>query len=171
MAAAKRGEAGSLAILAERQIAGRGREGRSWVGAPGNLFVSVLLRSPGAPPGACWAELAGVALFDAVAAAAGAAGLSLKHPNDLLLRGAKLGGLLVDTALSAEGALDWVVIGAGVNIAHAPTLADRRTAALGAGIAPEALAAGFARELQRGLDAGWVRVHAVWAERTGMVVA
>lgn len=163
ISAARQGGADRTAFLARRQTAGRGREGRAWASPEGNLFLSVLLRpAPDARPGACWAELAGVALHDAIAAH-GVAGLTVKRPNDILRDGAKLAGLLVDTALAPDGALDWVVIGAGVNIAHAPEVPGRATARLAQDVTPEGLAAGFAAMLDRWLAAGWDAVHVAWA--------
>jgi BirA family biotin operon repressor/biotin-[acetyl-CoA-carboxylase] ligase len=69
--------------------------------------------------------------------------LMLKWPNDLLLNGAKLAGVLIDSALTAGGTLDWVVIGAGINLAHAPTLPGRPTACLaehGIHVTPQTMA-------------------------------
>lgn len=93
-----------------------------------------------------------MALIRAVEAAAPATGLMLKWPNDLLLGSAKLAGIL----LERQG--DRVVAGFGVNLAHAPVIEGRQTAALSsvALLSPEAfaplLAAAFARELSRWRD-------------------
>jgi BirA family transcriptional regulator, biotin operon repressor / biotin---[acetyl-CoA-carboxylase] ligase len=127
--AAADGEPDRLAIRADCQSAGRGRDARGWASAPGNLHLSVLLR-PDAPAATLplWGLLAGVALADT--AAAHARGIALKWPNDLLRDGAKAGGILVDSA--SDGArIAHLVIGFGVNLAHAPPLPDRATAALG----------------------------------------
>lgn len=103
----------------------------------------------GDPSAPTLALAAGVALIRAVEAAAPATGLMLKWPNDLLLGPGKLGGILL------ERAGDKVVAGFGVNLARAPEIADRPTAALSsvALVSPEAfaplLAASFARELER----------------------
>jgi BirA family transcriptional regulator, biotin operon repressor / biotin---[acetyl-CoA-carboxylase] ligase len=128
--AALAGEPGRLAIRADRQTAGRGRDARRWASEPGNLHLSILLR-PDAPAATLplHALLAAVALADAAAAIADA--VSLKWPNDLLRHGAKAGGILVDGA--AEGSrIAHLVLGFGVNLAHAPELPDRATIALGA---------------------------------------
>ncbi len=160
IAEAMAGAPGRLLVLAGSQSAGRGRDGRLWRSPAGNLYASLLLRPmPEAPLGACWSALAGVALFDAVAPHA-TGRLVLKAPNDLLLDGSKLAGLLVDTAMAAAGFLDWVVIGAGVNLATAPDLPDRPTASLGAAIGARPLALAFAAALDAWLAAGW---DAVWA--------
>jgi BirA family biotin operon repressor/biotin-[acetyl-CoA-carboxylase] ligase len=130
LAAAEEGEPDGLAIRAERQVAGRGREGRPWAGAAGNLHLSVLLR-PGTPLAMAplWGLLAGVVLAEA--AAQHAPGIALKWPNDLLRDGAKAGGILIDSA-SDGTRLAHLILGFGVNLAHAPPLPDRPTASLGA---------------------------------------
>ena len=90
-------------------------------------------------------------------------GAVLKWPNDLLIDGAKLSGILL------ERADDTVVVGVGVNLAHGPDLPDRRTtslAAQGLTIAPETfaplLAEVFARWLQRWREVGFGAVRAQW---------
>ena len=95
MAAALRRAPSGTVCLAERQTAGRGRRGRTWVSPfAANLYLSVLWRYPIGP-----AALGGVSLAAGVAVARvlaglGVADLGLKWPNDLLWRGRKLGGLL-----------------------------------------------------------------------------
>ena len=129
IAAAHNGEAGFLAVLADRQTAGRGSRGRTWLAPAGNLNLSILLRPPNRlPDPGYWAMLAGVALHSALAPFTG--GLILKWPNDLLLNGAKLGGILIDSGLTPGGQLGWVVIGLGANLAQAPRCEDRLTACL-----------------------------------------
>jgi BirA family biotin operon repressor/biotin-[acetyl-CoA-carboxylase] ligase len=143
--AAAAGEAEGLAVLALRQTAGRGRAGRGWVSPPGNLYLSVLLR-PATPPREAgqWSLLAGVALAEAASALLEApTRLTLKWPNDLLLDGAKCAGILAESTLAPDGKLDWLTLGIGVNLAHAPELPDRPTAHLNAAEGPE----GFAQRL------------------------
>jgi BirA family biotin operon repressor/biotin-[acetyl-CoA-carboxylase] ligase len=107
-------------------VAGPGR------GGTGNLFLSVLLR-PGGP--ACeasqWSLLAGVALAEALAALLpDDAALALKWPNDVLLRGGKVAGILAESAADAQGRLIWLSIGLGVNLMTAPPVPGRATACL-----------------------------------------
>jgi len=124
IAAARAGDPGRLAILAERQHAGRGSRGRDWASPPGNLALSVLLRPNAAVVDpARWALLAGVALHDALAPYA--PGLMLKWPNDLIFASGKLGGILIDSETEPDGGLAWVVIGLGANLTRAPEIADR----------------------------------------------
>ncbi len=129
---AEAGEAAGLVVLVARQTRARGSRGRGWTGHPGNLACSMLLRPPvHGGPVAAWPFLAGLALREALAetsSADGAAGLSLKWPNDVLLDGRKLGGVLIERGVG--GGADWLVIGFGANLAVAPELADRRAASL-----------------------------------------
>jgi BirA family biotin operon repressor/biotin-[acetyl-CoA-carboxylase] ligase len=159
------GEKAGLAVLARMQTEGRGSRGRAWVGAPGNLFLSVLLR-PHAPAreAGLWALLAGVAVADALPGP-----VTLKWPNDLLRQGAKLGGILIDSATDAEGRMDWLVIGIGVNLAHAPDIAGRDVADLRAAISPEACAADLLDRLTLWQDRrhaeGWSAIRTAWLAR------
>jgi BirA family biotin operon repressor/biotin-[acetyl-CoA-carboxylase] ligase len=150
MALGRAGAAEALWLRADVQTGGRGRQGRAWIAPPGNLSASTLVRlRPGDPPAASLALLAGVALHEAASAWAQGAPLALKWPNDLLLDGVKLAGILL------ERSADAVVAGFGVNLAHAPDLPDRPATCLAAaGIAPppadlflDDLAASFARWL------------------------
>jgi BirA family biotin operon repressor/biotin-[acetyl-CoA-carboxylase] ligase len=96
--------------LAEHQTAGRGRLGRVWLDEPGaGLTFSVLLRPP--PPVADWPTLTLVAA-EAVAGAVGSAA-AIKEPNDVLLHGRKVAGILAEAA-------ERVVLGIGVNVGAAP---------------------------------------------------
>lgn len=89
--------------LAERQTAGRGRLGRTWTDS--GLMLSVCLRPP--PPVAAWPELTLVAAH----AVAGAVGdeAAIKHPNDVLVGGRKVAGILAEAS-------ERVVVGIGVNV-------------------------------------------------------
>jgi BirA family transcriptional regulator, biotin operon repressor / biotin---[acetyl-CoA-carboxylase] ligase len=112
LAAAAGGAAEGLVVVAEQQVAGRGRLSRAWESpARAGLLVSVLLR-PSLPPTALplLPLLAGLALADAVEAVADVP-VGLKWPNDLLVDGRKLGGILVERA--PDGA---VVVGFGINV-------------------------------------------------------
>jgi BirA family biotin operon repressor/biotin-[acetyl-CoA-carboxylase] ligase len=122
LALARAGERGPLWISAGRQTAGRGRRGRAWVSEPGNLYASLLLSDP-APP-ARVAELSFVAALaarDAVAEVAPALApqLSFKWPNDVLLAGDKVAGILIEGEV-VRGEPATVVVGFGVNCASHP---------------------------------------------------
>jgi len=128
IAASQAGDPGRLAILAHRQSAGRGSRGRGWTAPPGNLNLSVLIRPDGQHPLGHWALVAGIALHDALSPYTRK--LMLKWPNDLLLDGAKIGGILIDAAVSGNNAPGWYVLGIGANLAAAPDVPGRRTACL-----------------------------------------
>ena len=117
------------------QDAGRGRQGRQWVGDPGNFFGSTLVNvQAGDPPPPSLSLAAGLALIEAVDIAVPDQPLMLKWPNDLLLRNSKLAGILL------ERSGDRVVAGFGVNLASAPKLIDRDAAALNGALLPQAFA-------------------------------
>ncbi len=155
---ARAGHAGNLWIRAGEQTEGRGRRGRDWSSPVGNLFASLLLIDP--KPGDRIGELplvAAVALADAVDKAAGTLHLvQLKWPNDLLVDGAKLSGILLEAELLADGRQAGV-IGFGVNcLSHPPLTMYQATdlRSLGYTVSAkrmfEALAASFASQLD-----GW----------------
>jgi BirA family biotin operon repressor/biotin-[acetyl-CoA-carboxylase] ligase len=173
---ARAGEPAGLALLARRQTAGRGRDGRGWQSPAGNLFLSVLLRPPGSLRQApCWSLLAAVALAEALSTRLpDPNALRLKWPNDLLLREAKLAGVLVEAAASPAGdALDWLVIGTGANLAVPPELPDRPTASLrdasAEAVAPEDVAADYLAALERWEKRwrreGFASLRAAWLAR------
>ncbi|MBX9814954.1 MAG: biotin--[acetyl-CoA-carboxylase] ligase [Sphingomonas sp.] len=208
-------------LRAERQRAGRGRQGRAWVSPPGNFYGSTLVRLRASDPGAPGLALvAGLAVHEAVAGflrsrgaepapplkgegdhreamvegycpridgdtppsrfarhlplqgrsgeppLRTAAALQLKWPNDLLLHGAKLAGILL------ERAGDAVVVGIGVNLAHHPQGLDRPVTSLGAH-APAPLPEDFARDLAARFGAwlarwrgeGLAAIAEAWAAR------
>lgn len=160
------GAAEGLWLRAERQVSGRGRQGRAWVSPPGNVSASTLTRlRPNDPQAATLALVAAVAVEEAVSVYLPARA-KLKWPNDLLIGGAKVSGILL------ERADDAVVIGIGVNLAHHPQGLDRPTTSLAAhGVTPdpaeflETLAEGFARWLARWRGEGIAPVRARWLER------
>lgn len=102
-------------VVCEEQTAGRGRRGRNWLSAPGDsLTFSLLWRfAAGLPPPAGLSLAAGVAVARALEGA-GAAGVRLKWPNDILADGAKLGGILIETVTA--GGRHITVIGIGLNV-------------------------------------------------------
>ena len=120
------GERGPWWIVAARQTKGRGRLGRNWISPPGNLFASLVLHDIGdmttAPQ---LGFVAGVAAMRALKALQVDTDVSLKWPNDLLLAGAKLGGVLLEIVTVPTGDLrapsaPVAIIGIGVNCASAP---------------------------------------------------
>jgi BirA family biotin operon repressor/biotin-[acetyl-CoA-carboxylase] ligase len=113
-------------LVADRQTAGRGRQGREWAGGSGNFMGSTVVhRRFGDPEPATLALVAGLAVHEAVAAELLAGRqVMLKWPNDVVVGAAKLAGIL----LEREG--EAVLVGIGVNLALAPQLPDRETVSL-----------------------------------------
>ncbi len=172
-----------VALLARRQTGGHGRLGRAWHSIDGNLHLSVLLRPQVLPWPGHWSILAAVAL----AATARhylpeplpeSAALRLKWPNDLLLGGGKLAGILLEAGFAGG---PWLVIGFGVNLAGAPRGLGRPVADMASRCpapAPEVFAARLLEVLQdwraRYDRNGFAPVRAAWlamAHRPGEPIA
>ena len=155
-------------LVADRQNIGRGRAGRTWFDGSGNFMGStVAWLAPGDPPAPTLALVAGVAVHRAIGEIAPRLReLWLKWPNDILLAGAKLGGILLERQGEA------VVVGIGVNLAAAPDLPDRPSASLrGAGLEigrdafADALAAQWTSTLASWHKGDWPALRAEWLER------
>ena len=124
-------------FIAQRQTAGRGTRGRSWLSEPGGLYMSVILQTPTLPAPGLWTIAGALAALD-LARALGVAA-RLDWPNDLVNHdGAKLGGILAESrGLGPRGPATYV-LGIGVNLEasalkDAPRsgiIQDRRVAAL-----------------------------------------
>lgn len=163
-----------LWVWAGKQTKGRGRLGRFWDSPEGNLYASILVK-PDCAPGAIGGLplLAGLAARDALAQVAGDAPFSerlrLKWPNDIMLDGAKLGGVLIESAVLAQGDRA-VVIGSGLNVAAAPAGMGRPVSCLrdyGCAATPAELLAALAAATQRWLEvwangAGFAHVRSAW---------
>ena len=108
-------------IMAQHQTAARGRRGKHWMNPRGN-FAATLVMRPGGVAG--WAALrsflAANALFEALALYVERDDLALKWPNDVLLKGRKVAGILLESA-GTGGQVEWLAIGIGVNLAETPT--------------------------------------------------
>ena len=197
LALARQGSGEGTWLRAERQTRGRGREGRAWVSPKGNLYASTLVRlRPGDPAAPSLSLVAGVSLAaivgDLILAGrmvmpqyiqAGREdprpspgrsdpdrGVSLKWPNDLLVRKAKIAGILL------ERADDAVVVGIGVNIVSHPDDVGRDTTSLareGVQIEPEALlrdlAAGFAGLVDLWRRDGLAPIRRAWLAKAHVV--
>jgi len=131
--ATRPGGHGPIWIAARQQMGGRGRNGRQWVSPPGNLYASLLLTFPRPLPSVAQLSLvAGLAAYDAVERLAPGRIFTLKWPNDLLLEGAKLGGILIEGRVGVQSTGHCVVIGIGLNLAHHPEIAGRQITSLAA---------------------------------------
>jgi BirA family biotin operon repressor/biotin-[acetyl-CoA-carboxylase] ligase len=117
--AGEEGEDEGLVVVAESQANGRGRRGRKWISRPGlGVYFSALLRPTWPQADAPrLAMVAGVAAAEAVESF-GVKGVSIKWPNDVLIRGRKVAGVLVEPRL-AHGRVEFAVVGIGINVGHA----------------------------------------------------
>jgi BirA family biotin operon repressor/biotin-[acetyl-CoA-carboxylase] ligase len=160
-----------LVIRAEEQLAGRGRHGRGWASPPGNLYASLLLR-PARPltEAASLSLVVGLSLAEAIAAA-GPLDPRLKWPNDVLLDGAKLAGILLEN-VGDTAATPVLVAGFGVNVASCPEglpYPVTTLAAAGLALPPAALLDrfldSFARDYERWTEAGFAALRDRWLAR------
>ncbi|MDV7338843.1 biotin--[acetyl-CoA-carboxylase] ligase [Terasakiella sp. A23] len=118
------GAVSNTVIAALEQTKGRGRRGRTWVSEPGNLFCSILQK-----PNVSMAEAAkasfvsALAIHDAIKEAVGDfdCDVQCKWPNDILVDGYKVSGILLESqAQTGRNQLDWLIIGIGINLNHSP---------------------------------------------------
>jgi BirA family transcriptional regulator, biotin operon repressor / biotin---[acetyl-CoA-carboxylase] ligase len=162
---ARAGAAHGTIVIAERQTAGRGRDGRVWHSPLGNIYLSAVLRPALAPNDVPPLTLAiGIGACDA--AREFGAHAQLKWPNDLYVAGKKLAGVLVE-AQSQGSKLESVIAGIGVNLATTPDLAT--ATALGAGIDREQFVARLLAHVEHWIDryiaAGISAIVPAWRER------
>jgi BirA family biotin operon repressor/biotin-[acetyl-CoA-carboxylase] ligase len=172
LARAEAGAPAGTVVVATTQTAGRGRRGRQWISAPGDsLTFSLLWRfAPGTVPTGLSLAV-GLAVAQAIEHTSLRTPIRLKWPNDLLLDGKKLGGILIELL---PGAPHVAVIGIGLNLhlpASLPVSLRSSSAALNPGMACERLLASLLIELLAvlekfsltgfsGLRQGWLDRHA-----------
>ncbi len=171
------GEAGPVWLMARRQSAGHGRRGRAWRTGADNLAATFLLTLDASPSRA--AQLGFVAAL-AVAELADAYVppplVQLKWPNDVLIAGRKVAGVLIESGPSPSGGL-WVSVGIGVNLVSSPSdvefpaiaLADCLSGEIvqppGQDAAMERLSASFDRHLTHWIEQGFEPIRQAWLER------
>jgi BirA family biotin operon repressor/biotin-[acetyl-CoA-carboxylase] ligase len=183
LAAGRARDPGRIWFVTDHQTAGRGRRGSAWATPPGNLAASLLVIAPVEPGAAAsLGFVAGLALDEALRVVApslavqialdgiegGGAGqadrLRLKWPNDVLLDGAKLAGILLEGETLEDRGFA-VVIGIGVNVAHAPVGLPYPAVALRSlGVAVDAAV------LFAALSDAWAGLERIWAGGKGFGV-
>ena len=174
----REGHAGGLLVFAERQTAGRGRFGRRWDSAShAGLWFSLLLRT--AFPTPLWVRLttwAGVCVAAAIERATGL-GTQVKWPNDVLIGGKKIAGILTECSSDAAGRM-FAIVGIGLNMNHdamPAELADRAASLrqiTGRTLDRSALAAAIVAELAARLpdvDIAFDRILAEAARRSSIL--
>jgi BirA family biotin operon repressor/biotin-[acetyl-CoA-carboxylase] ligase len=135
---AERGELGPVWLVAERQTAGRGRRGRTWITKDGNLLATYLFATDKPPAQiALLGFVAGLGIAEAIDEHLGAGSAALKWPNDVLIDGAKAAGILLESGSLGAGST-WASLAFGVNLADAPGGIDQPTVSLRAVLPPDA---------------------------------
>lgn len=171
---AREGDAGNLWITANRQLQGRARRGRAWVSEPGNLYASLLLVDPAPATALASLPLAvAVAVHSAITRVMppGISPPTIKWPNDILIGGAKVSGILLESEALPDGRFA-VVIGCGINVMHAPEDVMYPTTTLhraGSGISSEVLFGRLCLAMAQELDIwdggrGIAAVRQAWLE-------
>jgi len=166
---------GALWIVADEQSHGRGRGGRSWHSPKGNLYASLLLRlSVSAGVAKQLSFVAALAVYDAIASQLNGdqlPGLRLKWPNDVMLGGAKIAGILIESIAASKGNGLAAIAGVGINVSAAPAGTARPVATLGLDPAAcarvfDALAAAFEIWLGRWNEGqGFESIREAWLSR------
>jgi BirA family biotin operon repressor/biotin-[acetyl-CoA-carboxylase] ligase len=167
-------EDGTL-VWALEQTKGRGRQGRDWASPPGNLYCSLVLRPE------CSVARASELSFLAALAVGGMLGglvppltdLRYKWPNDVLLNDRKVSGILLESAAAANGALDFLVLGVGVNVASSPrdaafpasSMREEGGDPVEVADVLESFAKHFMAWTDRWLDEGFAPVREAWLKR------
>ncbi|MGI9391243.1 MAG: biotin--[acetyl-CoA-carboxylase] ligase [Boseongicola sp.] len=163
-------------IMARQQTAARGRRGRSWIEPPGN-FAATLVMKPrcSAAQAALRSFMAANALFEALAMKVDRSRLDLKWPNDVLLNGGKVAGILLESSGRGDQ-VEWLSIGIGVNIESVPGLTEdsdfRPVSLVGEGGEPtdtdeflSLLASNMATEERIFAELGFAPVREKWLRR------
>ena len=169
MRLADAGAAEGTVVWSREQTGGRGRRGRRWASPIGNLYTSTILRPD--CPAVRATELgfvAALAVADMVPADREA---RVKWPNDVLVDGGKIAGILLESAVGQAARVDHLVAGIGVNVGFAPRLPDMRYpgAALGGSVeaALESLTAALARRVAQWRCDGFETVRSAWLAKAG----
>ncbi len=156
-------------VWAREQTGGRGRRGRRWASPVGNLYSSTILRPDCAAARA--AELGFVAALAVADIVPAGRQVRVKWPNDVLVDGGKIAGILLESAIAQSGQVQHVVAGIGVNVGFAPQLPEMRYpgAALGGTVeaALEKLTAALAARLAQWRREGFATVRAAWLATAG----
>jgi BirA family transcriptional regulator, biotin operon repressor / biotin---[acetyl-CoA-carboxylase] ligase len=113
---ASEGAAPGTAVIAGEQLEGRGSRGRPWHSPPGGLWLSLLFKPPAVEGIEAISLRAGLAVAEAIQARVPKP-IGLKWPNDLMLEGRKLGGVLCEARWQGD-ALGWVAVGLGINVSN-----------------------------------------------------
>jgi len=169
-ALARAGAPEGTLVWALAQTGGRGRRGRAWVSPPGNLYCSLVLRPAAAAATAAQLSFVAAVAVGEVVSTLVPGSVKLKWPNDVLVEGAKVAGILLESEPRPVGGLDWLVLGIGINVRHHPPVTDypcTDLARAGAGTVAAAdvlvaLAGRFENWYRRWQAQGFAPVRAAW---------
>jgi len=172
---ARSGQPERTVVWALRQESGRGRRGRAWTSPEGNLYTSTILR-PGVPAavGAHISFVAALAISDTAASfVPQSVPVRCKWPNDVLVNGRKVAGILLESEAGEGGVLDWLVLGVGINLRHFPEGTDYAATSLTAegaeGAEPAAALEVYAQHLNRWYERwraqGFAAIREAWLGR------
>jgi BirA family biotin operon repressor/biotin-[acetyl-CoA-carboxylase] ligase len=170
---ARNGAPEGTLVWALEQTVGRGRRGRAWASPPGNLYVSLILRPQ------CLMNQAAQLGFVAALAVGDTLGsiseqrhaaLSYKWPNDVLLRGRKIAGILLESELGDCEAQEFVVVGVGINLVSSPrdtefpatSIAEEDLCTVSPGAALEEFASHFQAWEDRWREDGFAPIRRAW---------
>ncbi|MBT3173066.1 MAG: biotin--[acetyl-CoA-carboxylase] ligase [Rhodospirillaceae bacterium] len=162
-------------VWAHRQTAGKGRRGREWTSERGNLFTSIILRPDCAPLQAVQLTFAAaLAVRDTVALhIADGDAVACKWPNDVLVNGRKISGILLESSTAGKGNVEWLVLGVGINLRHHPDVGGRHPSTslydegggeIAEAVALEEFSRAFSRRWREWRDGGFQPIHNAWLE-------
>jgi BirA family biotin operon repressor/biotin-[acetyl-CoA-carboxylase] ligase len=160
-------------VWAQCQMSGRGRRGREWTSERGNLFTSIILRPDCAPLQAVQLTFAAaLAVRDMVVLhIADGDRVACKWPNDVLVRGRKISGILLESSTAGKGRVDWLVLGVGVNLRHHPGIGGRHpstslfeedSGVVDVAVALEEFTHAFDRRWRDWREGGFQPIHKAW---------
>lgn len=172
--AAAEGAEDGLVIWADRQDAGRGRGGREWSSPPGNLYCSLLLRPNCRPDRA--AEMSFVTALSVWSSVASllprTVSVQCKWPNDILVRGRKISGILLESGAVSGNKVGWLIVGVGINVASHPEVGIYPTTSLkteGVNATVEEVLSGYLNAIAGWRDVwqkeGFGSVRRAWLEK------
>ena len=176
---AENGAPDGTLIQARTQTDGRGRRGRNWVSPVGNLYMSLILRPDCfAAAGLEVSFVSAIAMCDTIGSVLPPMiTVTVKWPNDVLVNGRKVAGILLESASGSTGKLRWLVVGLGVNIEHFPRNTEYPATSLHfegvTDIDPLELLSAFTRYFKRWFDIwkseGFSVIRDAWLQRAAGV--
>lgn len=163
-------------VWALEQTAGKGRQNRQWLSAPGNIYSSVILRPTVNVENAAQASfLPALAVASLLAASISEQNITFKWPNDVLLNGKKICGILLESGSWKTLDQKWLVLGCGINLAHSPaetripatSMKEHATIMPGVEEALESYAAHLFNWIQRWQREGFQPIRQAWVALLG----